>query len=156
MPHIHEKIDFCAEVFIVFEDKVLLRKHDKYKIWLSVGGHIELDEDPNQAAVREVKEEVGLDIELFVPSHLEDFVGTDSGDLIPPFFLNRHKISETHEHIALIYVASTKSDKLELCEVEKSAGCKWFTRAELDDVSYAITPTVKRYAQEALRVFGHK
>ncbi len=36
MPHIHEKIDFTAEVFIVNSDKVLLRKHDKYKFWLSV------------------------------------------------------------------------------------------------------------------------
>lgn len=52
MPHIHEKIDFTAEVFVVYKNKVLLRLHDKYKIWLSVGGHIELHEEPNQAAVR--------------------------------------------------------------------------------------------------------
>ena len=64
MPHLHEKIDFTVEVFIVHKNRVLLRLHDKYRIWLSVGGHIELDEDPNQAAIREVKEEVGLDIEL--------------------------------------------------------------------------------------------
>jgi len=54
MPHIHDKIDFTVEVFIVHNNKVLLRKHDKYKIWLSVGGHIELNEDPNQAAIRDV------------------------------------------------------------------------------------------------------
>ena len=62
MPHIHEKVDFTAEVFIVHNNRVLLRQHDKYKLWLSVGGHIELDEDPNQAAVREVKEETGYEI----------------------------------------------------------------------------------------------
>ena len=55
MPHIHEKIDFTVEVFVVHNGRVLLRKHDKLKFWLSVCGHIELDEDPNQAAVREVK-----------------------------------------------------------------------------------------------------
>jgi len=55
MPHIHDKIDFTVEVFVVHQKAVLLRRHDKYKIWLSVGGHIELDEDPNQAAIREVK-----------------------------------------------------------------------------------------------------
>ena len=64
MPHIHEKIDFTSEVFIVYQDKVLLRIHDKYGRWLSIGGHIELDEDPVQAAIREAKEEVGLDIEI--------------------------------------------------------------------------------------------
>jgi 8-oxo-dGTP pyrophosphatase MutT (NUDIX family) len=65
MPHIHDKIDFCSEVFVVFKNKVLLRKHDKFKIWLSVGGHIELDEDPTETAVREAKEEVGLDVVLY-------------------------------------------------------------------------------------------
>lgn len=56
MAHIHYKNDFTVEVFVVHQDKVLLRLHDKYKIWLSVGGHIDLDEDPNKAAIREVKE----------------------------------------------------------------------------------------------------
>lgn len=65
MPHIHDKIDFCSETFVVYKGTILLRKHDKNKIWRSVGGHIELDEDPNEAAVREVKEEVGLDVVLF-------------------------------------------------------------------------------------------
>ncbi len=64
MPHIHDKIDFTVEVFIVYKDTVLLRKHNKYRYWLSVSGHIELNEDPNHAALREVKEEVGLDIIL--------------------------------------------------------------------------------------------
>ncbi len=77
MPHIHDTIDFTVEAFVVHNDKVLLRKHDKYKIWLSVGGHIELDEDPNQAAFREVKEEVGLDIELIGTA--EDFNNESKG-----------------------------------------------------------------------------
>ena len=47
MPHIHEKIDFTVEVFIVHKDTVLLRMHDKVKKWLGPGGHIELHEDPS-------------------------------------------------------------------------------------------------------------
>src|SRR3989344_5859609 len=105
MPHIHEKIDFTAEVFIVHQDKVLLRKHDKYKIWLSIGGHIELDEDPNQAALREVKEEVGLGVDLYNP-HSTPFP-ISSGELIPPIFVNRHRINEKHEHVTLVYFATS-------------------------------------------------
>ena len=63
MPHIHEKIDFTVEVFIVYKNKVLLRMHDKVKKWLGPGGHIELHEDPWKP-LREVKEEVGLTVEL--------------------------------------------------------------------------------------------
>lgn len=110
MPHIHEKIDFTVEVFVVFENKVLLRLHDKYGIWLSVGGHIELDEDPNQAALREVKEETGLDVELF---DTREFKG-DRGvkELIAPVSMNRHRINDNHEHVSMIYFAKADSDQV--------------------------------------------
>jgi len=151
MPHIHEKVDFTVEVFVVFENKVLLRKHDKYGIWLSVGGHIELEDDSNQAAVREVKEEVGLDVQLH---HDGSYVLTKDEryqELIPPQFMNRHRINDSHEHVTLVYFARSNSDKLTLCEIEKSEGCKWFTLDELDDPKFQINDNVKMYAKSALK-----
>jgi len=64
MAHIHDKIDFTAAIFVVQDHKVLLIHHRKLNKWLPLGGHIELDEDPEQAALREAKEESGLDVEL--------------------------------------------------------------------------------------------
>lgn len=150
MPHIHDKIDFTAEVFVVFNSKVLLRKHDKYGIWLSVGGHVELDEDPNEAAIREVKEEIGLDIELF---HEGKNPLTKTGnykELIPPQFSNRHKINDSHEHVTLIFFAKCKTDKLVLSEAEKTDGCHWFTLEELGDPKYDLSDSMKIYASAAL------
>lgn len=147
MPHIHEKIDFCSEVLVVFEDAVLLRMHDKYGMWLGVGGHIELDEDPAQAAVREVKEEVGIDVILF------DGYAKRSGstaDLIPPRFVNRHRISPTHEHVAFVFFARAKSRDLHV-PAHEHAECRWFTEEELDDPKFAIKPDLKHYARTALR-----
>ena len=60
MPHIHEKIDFTVSLFIVEGERVLLVHHKKLNCWLPIGGHIELEEDPEQAAYREAKEECGL------------------------------------------------------------------------------------------------
>ncbi|RLS89050.1 MAG: NUDIX domain-containing protein, partial [Planctomycetota bacterium] len=60
MAHIHEKIDFTVAVFVVHEKKVLVIHHKKLDKWLPLGGHIELDEDPEQAALRETLEESGL------------------------------------------------------------------------------------------------
>ena len=151
MPHIHEKIDFTAEVFIVYQDKVLLRQHDKYKKWLSVGGHIELDEEPNQAAVREVKEEVGLDITLHNEEDLSITEGHGYQELIPPEFMNIHKINDTHQHITLVYFAKSNTDQLVLSEDEKSDGCKWFSKEELDDQHYGISEVIKKYAKTALQ-----
>jgi len=150
MPHLHEKIDFTVEVFIVHKNKVLLRKHDKYGIWLSVGGHIELNEDPNQAATREVKEEVGLDIILDNTLQTYHGVETNVKELIPPYFLNRNRISDSHEHITLTYFAKSKLTTIkENTTSEKSNGIRWFTREDLDK-STELHPNIKFYAIQAL------
>ncbi len=156
MPHIHDKIDFTVETFIVNKDRVLLRKHDKYKIWLSIGGHIELDEDPNKAAVREVKEEVGLEVKLYHDYSFSQIKREGYRELIPPQFMNRHRINETHEHVSLVYFASSNSDKLILSQTEKSENCRWFTQDELDYPEYGIEDRIKMYAKKALETLKEK
>ncbi len=149
MPHIHDKIDFTVEVFIVHDNKVLLRMHDKYKFWLSVGGHIELDEDPNEAALREVKEEVGLDISLFNDRKIWQGETEDERDIIPSQYLNRHRISETHEHVTFIYFASSNSDKIVIGDIDdKSEDCKWFSKEEIEQLD--LKERIKFYALDAL------
>ena len=155
MPHIHEKIDFCAEVFVVFKNKVLLRKHDKYKMWLSVGGHVELDEDPNTAAVREVKEEVGLDVELYAEAgRQQPFEGGNERSLIPPYFLISHQVNEQHSHTVFIYFARTKTDQLQLSESEITEECHWFSKEELVENKYGIIAEVQFRALKALEVLS--
>ena len=150
MAHIHEKIDFTSEVFIVYQDRVLLRIHDKYEKWLSIGGHIELDEDPVEAAIREAKEEVGLDIEiedsLLPPIRKND----ETRDIIPPRFINRHWVSDTHEHVTLVYFGRATTDVI--CQPtnhEQSPACRWFTREEIE-ASTELVPNIKFYALKAL------
>ena len=42
----------------------LLHWHEKNRMWLPTGGHIEPDEDPYQAALREAEEEIGFPVVL--------------------------------------------------------------------------------------------
>jgi ADP-ribose pyrophosphatase YjhB (NUDIX family) len=150
MPHIHNDIDFTIEVYVVYQNKVLLRKHDKYGIWLSVGGHIELDEDSNQAAVREVKEEVGLDVQLFHDGGYSLDKTSDYQELIPPQYMNLHRINEKHEHVCLVYFAKATTDELTLSEEEKSEECAWLTKEDILSSKYDLRPHVKMYALSAL------
>lgn len=147
MAHIHEKIDFVADTYVIHDGTVLLRVHDKYKMWLPPGGHIELHEDPVEAAVREVKEETGLDVEL-----VGDVVRTeeDRKNLLVPRFMHRHKINAVHEHIALVYFAVARGREVVEGDEERSGGMKWFTKEELFDPQYGITKTVQHYALAAL------
>ncbi len=55
---------FTVSVFIVHKDKVLLHLHKKAKKILPLGGHIEVNELPEEACIREAKEESGLEINL--------------------------------------------------------------------------------------------
>jgi 8-oxo-dGTP diphosphatase len=154
MPHLHEKIDFTVEVFIVHKNKVLLRKHDKYKIWLSVGGHIELDEDPNAAALREIKEEVGLTVELWDKDRQARTFSDGTIGLIPPLFLNCNRISETHQHVTFVYFAKATTDAITQGKTEVSDDIHWFTAEELDVPHYDIRENIKWYAHSALRTLG--
>lgn len=152
MPHIHEKIDFTVEVFVVYKDKVLLRLHDKHGIWLSVGGHIELDENPNQAALREVKEEVGLDIKLFKDPKQFERKEENYEELIPPKFMNIHRISPTHEHVTLTYFGISETDQV----VPEKEGDKWLWASKADLETLDLSPSIKFYAQKALEELSQK
>ncbi len=150
MPHIHEKIDFTVEVFIVHKNKVLLRMHDKYNIWCSVGGHIELDEDPIEAAYREVKEEVGLDVKL-VGKEIPNFGEKDFQILMPPQYLGRHRTGPTHEHVVFVYFATCDTDEVSdsVLDHEKGVELKWCTKEDLETMD--LVPNIKFYAEEALK-----
>ena len=58
------EIHFCATACIVDKEnkKILFIHHKKLNKWLFVGGHIEENEDPETAVIREIKEETNLDI----------------------------------------------------------------------------------------------
>jgi len=150
MAHIHEKIDFTVEAIIVCNDKVLLRLHEKYHIRLSIGWHIELDEDPVQATYREVLEEVGLQIKVITPQQYSPHQYEDFAELIPPFFLNRHRISESHEHVTMTYIATTESDVINIGEWEADVACKWLGIDELKDPQYNIKPSLITNASYAI------
>lgn len=152
MAHIHEKIDYAADVFVVYEGKVLIRKHDKYDFWLGVGGHVELDEDPNQAAIREVKEEVGLDVVLDTSLVAAHTPTAREYELIPPYFLNRHRISDTHEHISFVYFAKAETD--EVIPEKETDEWKWLDRVAIERNEIGMSERTKMYALRALEVLA--
>jgi 8-oxo-dGTP pyrophosphatase MutT (NUDIX family) len=150
MAHIHEKIDFTASVYIVNDGAVLLHKHKKLGGWLPPGGHIELDEDPNEAARREVKEETGLEIELIGNPTAGAKESTMTGELIPPKFLHRHFFDEahTHEHVDHVYFARSLSR--DAVPETADGEIRWVSRKEIEDDSLRIWPDIRMFALKAL------
>jgi 8-oxo-dGTP pyrophosphatase MutT (NUDIX family) len=147
MAHIHEKIDFTASVFVVRDHRVLLVHHRKLNQWLPVGGHIELDETPEDAAVRETLEESGLVVELLGERPPTSGDGTRA--LITPRFMDIHRINDNHEHIGLIYWAKPRSGTTTLAAAEHW-DIRWCAAADLDALIPPIRSAVKWYALKAL------
>ena len=148
MPHIHEKIDFTVAIFIVHDEKILVIHHRKLGKWLPLGGHIELDEDPEQAALREAKEESGLDVELIGERPPTTSPGTRA--LIAPRFLDIHRINEAHEHIGLIYWARPKNSAKVKLATEEHHDIRWCSRDDMEKLSPPMTDAVKWYCRQAI------
>ena len=151
MAHIHEKIDFTVAIFVVDQARVLLIHHRKLDTWLPLGGHIELDEDPEQAALREAKEESGLEVELL--GDRPPTTGPGTRALIAPRFLDIHRINDSHEHIGMIYWARRKNGELTLAQTEHH-DIRWCSEVELDQLEPAISQAVKWYCCKAIQEAG--
>lgn len=152
MAHIHELIDFVVNIFIVYDNKVLLIDHKKLKRWLPIGGHVELNEDPEEALFREVKEECGLEIEVLGKKpDIKSFGEFNFKQLYTPNFLDIHQITDIHKHVALNYFAKSKSDKF-IFNKEEHDDILWFSKEDLDDPKFNILPEIKFYSEEALKM----
>ena len=147
MAHIHEKIDFTVAIFVVQDGKLLLVHHRNLNKWLPLGGHIELDEDPETAALREAKEESGLEVELL--GERAPTTGPGTRALITPRFLDIHRISATHEHIGMIYWARPRNGKVTLAPAEHH-DIRWCSGEELDRLEPPMSDAVKWYCRKAI------
>ncbi len=148
MSHIHERIDFTVAIFVVTGGKVLVIHHRKLDKWLPLGGHVELDEDPEQAALREAREESGLEVELL--GERPPTTGAGTRALIAPRFLDIHRITDTHEHIGMIYWARPKNGALALSAAEHH-DIRWCSAKELDALRPPMADAVKWYCRTAIK-----
>lgn len=114
---------------------VLMVFHRKLNCWLCPGGHIEKDERPDEAVLREIAEETGLRARL-LPNNEKAWVRCDSHavQLHQPLCILEEQIPDAqegmHAHIDLVYRAAVKGEPL-LNEQEAKAIC-FFTPAQIE------------------------
>lgn len=142
---------FTATTIIVHGNKVLLHKHKKLKRWLPVGGHIDRDELPLDAARREVKEEAGLDVEFYgVEQELHEF--PDVRELVRPVRLLLEDINPYHQHIDFVFYAKSKTADINE-DAEEYESLRWFSLDELKHEE-CMPEDVVFLAQEAIQLLS--
>jgi len=148
MPHIHELYDYTITAFIVNDlGEVLLVNHPRYGKWIPVGGHIELDEDPEQALYREVKEETGLS--AIAISQKPDIDSPETKFIITPNYVDVHEANPPHKHISFTYFM--KASSRDFVRSDEHTDMRWFSKDELADNKYNLSPSVIFYATEAIK-----
>ena len=128
---------FTATGFVVNGDATLLHWHHRVQAWLPPGGHVEPDEDPVQAVLREVKEETGLDVELIPTQPFPEISNLDQ--VTPPRTIliedvYDHRVGK-HQHIDMIYFCRLVGDR-----PTEPDGWRWFTTQDLQENCPEITP----------------
>ncbi|OGM21839.1 hypothetical protein A2863_03790 [Candidatus Woesebacteria bacterium RIFCSPHIGHO2_01_FULL_38_9b] len=159
MAHTSEILDYGIGAFIVFNKKVLLIYNEQYKSWFPPGGHIEKDEDLEDALYREIEEETGLkkdnlkliDIRNSIPEE-NIFSDMDGRSLVIPTFTDAHKTSTTHTHIAFRFFFTIKNKTKLISEDEYVTKHKWFSLKDLKNPEYDLKKHVIYYASFAIKL----
>ena len=93
----------------------LLHKHKKLGIWLPPGGHVDENEEPQDAVLREITEETGLTCQI-INCNLELKTAVQNDDdvmaLVMPMAILKERIpdKQPHWHIDMIYLCELTPD----------------------------------------------
>lgn len=140
-----EKKCIVAGCIIGKGGRVLLIKHKKLGAWLYPGGHVEENEHPHEAAVREAYEETGIKVRI-VSCGKERIKGDKFAKPLPmPFaILLEHVPYDTGEHLHfdLVYAAKPIGKGKEKLNAEEATDIKWVSREEVNALK--TFPNVKK------------
>jgi 8-oxo-dGTP pyrophosphatase MutT (NUDIX family) len=124
-----------ATAYIVNNQEVLLIYHKKMQKWLPPGGHVDPNELPSDAAIREAFEETGIEIEIITQENV--WVKNWNAKSFPRPYLclleeiPAYRDQPAHQHMDFIYVAKSIGGKLENNHIETD-GLKWFNLQEIE------------------------
>jgi len=127
---------YTATVYVVSDGAVPLHEHDGLDMWLPPGGHVDRDQLPHEAALREVREETGIDADLV--AERDDITSPTTESLPKPAHLrladvNVHDDFVGHQHVDMVYYARADTREIDPEEGEQPASAwRWFDREDLD------------------------
>jgi len=146
---------FVATVYVVSDGAVALHEHDKLEMWLPAGGHLDRDELPHEAALRETDEEIGQTVDLIAPQ--ESITSETVRSLPQPqhFLVEDINVSESggggHQHIDFIFYGAASNRDIQPGPGEQPASdWTWFTPSELNARSDEIPADVVEIGLRAI------
>jgi len=132
----HRK-DFTATGYVVNPErtKILVIFHNKLQKWLPAGGHMETNELPHEAALREVFEETGIKAEIISDDYDMKMSGQNDFQIPRPYEVLYQLIPQSskdieHIHVDFIYAMEAEESDLN-AQLEEVSHAKWMTKDEV-------------------------
>jgi 8-oxo-dGTP pyrophosphatase MutT (NUDIX family) len=128
---------FTATVYVVNDGAAALHFHPKLGIHVPPGGHVDRDELPHEAGLRETREETGLE-----PTLLDDTdpVGAPAGQTLPRpreqllYDIDGDGGQVFHQHIDHVYFATVPSREIDPAPGEAGVDAwEWYDREDLHE-----------------------
>jgi 8-oxo-dGTP pyrophosphatase MutT (NUDIX family) len=142
------KLDLTVAWYLFNDNRLLLIHHNKLDKWLPVWWHIDPNETPDYALIREFKEETNLDIKILNIPKIK-IEGSIIENLATPFYVNTHNVWD-HNHCWFYYICKAKNiDNIKIKKDEIS-NYKFFTKDEIYS-SKEINTDVKNQCLMAFR-----
>lgn len=124
------RYELAATTFVFRGGRFAIHWHPKVSKWLPPGGHVEENELPHHAAVREVFEELGVPCKLVTGN--QPNLGIDTVPL--PIAILVEDIDDWHKHVDMIYIATTETEKI-------NDGFSWVTVSEAEGMGAPVDVT---------------
>lgn len=128
------KKHFTATGVILRDNKILTIWHEKLKVWLPPGGHVEKNETPEEALIRECIEEIESEI-IVLNNGDSDLESLEVKVLNNPYCILLEPINdilEAHNHIDFIYLCKLKEDNI---NINKKINYNWVSLEEIDNLN---------------------
>ena len=112
--------------------RIVLHFHRKFQLWLQPGGHIERDENPVDALLREVREETGIDVAPYLSRGTkqdEHALSLPVPDFMEEQSIDPHADQPAHFHLDFQYIVRLPFRELKPSEGE-SMEIGWYTHQE--------------------------
>jgi len=120
--HGYNKLLNIAIAAVINNNKILLIKRVKppyLNFWSMPGGKVDFGEHPEQAALREIKEETGLDCEFQELKGMASEIVHNNQEKVAHFMLYVCKLKPLHTNI----------------QTTKEGNLKWFDLSKLDNIN---------------------
>jgi 8-oxo-dGTP pyrophosphatase MutT (NUDIX family) len=143
------KYCFVATGYVVRDGKTLLVKHRKLGMWLPPGGHIDDGEHPDEAVLREVLEETGLEAEFVVAPRAPVMAEGRVESLHEPQRVQIEEIPGHNHHVDFIYYLRARPGA-HVHRPDESDDIRWHTAEELGQPH--VTDEIRESGRDAIRV----